>query len=57
MKTLDQKIDSMKPGGIITISKGSNGTFCTASRSGDGKRLMFVRHTGNVSVVFKRCSF
>lgn len=53
---LDSKINSLAPGQIVEISRVSKTSFCEVSLSGDGKTLMFVRHTGDVSVVFKRCA-
>lgn len=56
MKTLDQKINELKPGQSIEISRvGEN--FVTVERSGNGKKLNFVRHNKNGWQVFKTSSF
>ncbi len=55
-QTLDQRIDAIKPGGSIELSR-SNGTTVTAERSGDGKTLRFVRSSGDTSTVFRTTSF
>lgn len=47
---------NLSPGGIVTIAR-TKSAHVEVSRSGDGKTLMFVRHTENSSVVFKRCAF
>lgn len=52
MKTLDQKINSLKPGQSIEISRVSDDSFCTIERSSNGKKVRFVRHNGNSFVVF-----
>jgi hypothetical protein len=57
MKTnLDKRIDALRPGQIIEISKTGMGR-CTVERSGDGSQLRFVRHTTNGWTVFKVCNF
>lgn len=53
MKTLDSIIDNLKPGFSEEISKG-NGIVCSVEKSGDGKKLRFVRTFSDGSfVVFK----
>ena len=53
MKTnLDKRIDALKPGQSIEISRTETGR-CTAERSGDGRKIRFVRHAGNGWHVFK----
>jgi hypothetical protein len=56
MTNLDKKINSLKPGQEIEISR-CNGVSTTAVRSGDGKTLKFVRNTANGFEVFKTCRF
>ena len=41
--TTDQKIDSLKPGATIELSRNDEGTRVFAERSGDGKVLRIVR--------------
>ena len=41
--TTDQKIDSLKPGGTIELSRNDEGTRVIAERTGDGKRVRIVR--------------
>lgn len=41
--TMDQKIDSLKPGGTIELSRNDQGTRVIAERTGDGKRVRIVR--------------
>jgi len=58
MSNLDKQINSLKPGHFATIGGTvGKGTWTTAERSGDGKRLSFVRHTENTSAVFKRMAW
>jgi len=56
MSNLDKKINAMNPGQSVKIS-GDSKCWVEAERSGDGKRLTFVRCTPNTSTVFKRCAF
>lgn len=61
--TLDQKINSLKPGQEIIISQGPQGRkggYCTAERGSgaNSNKLRFVRHKPNGSwEVFKTCTF
>jgi hypothetical protein len=41
--TTDQKIDSLKPGATIELSRNDDGTRVVAERTGDGKRVRIVR--------------
>ncbi|MBZ5639080.1 MAG: hypothetical protein LAO51_10060 [Acidobacteriia bacterium] len=41
--TTDQKIDSLKPGGTIELSRNDRGVRVVAERSGDGERVRIVR--------------
>jgi len=50
--TLDQRIDKLKPGQRITISE-TNGGKVIAERTGDGKRLKFVRESKDGFEVIK----
>jgi hypothetical protein len=52
MKTIDQRINALKHGQSIEISR-CNGIVCTVERSGDGKLVRFVRHNGGKSEVYK----
>lgn len=52
MKTLDSKLNAMKPGETLTL-----GANTWAERSGDGKTLRFVRGDKNGFVVFKTTRF
>ena len=56
MKTLDQKIETLKPGQQATLSE-CNGIKVIAERSGDGKTLRFIRETQSGFTVFKTTSF
>lgn len=56
MKTLDQQINSLKPGQSIKISGNEYGT-CHVERSGNGDTLRFIRTIGNTTTVFKSCKF
>lgn len=53
---LDQRINALQPGQEIRIS-GTDDLWVTAERSGNGKRLRFVRHSANGFTVFKTCRF
>ena len=48
---LEEKINKLKPSESLTISE-LNGIKVIVERSGDGKKLRFVRITKNESVVF-----
>lgn len=57
MKTLDQKIDSLKKGEQIEISS-SNSITVSCERSTNGKQLRFVRTFADGSFnVFKKVNF
>ena len=53
---MDAKINSLKPGQSIEISRCGN-IHCTAERSGDGRRIRFVRHSPVGFVVFRDRAF
>jgi hypothetical protein len=53
---MDKKINSLKPGQSIELSR-NEFAWVTVERSGDGKRVRFVRHTENGFVVFADQSF
>ena len=53
---MNRRINALRPGQSIRISA-DDARWCTAERSGDGRTLRFVRHTGNGSKVFKTCNF
>lgn len=55
-RTLDQRINSLRPGHEIELSR-SNGFWVTAERSGCGKWLRFVRHHANGFEVIKTSRF
>jgi hypothetical protein len=42
-RTTDQKIDALKPGATIELSRNDAGTSVIAERTGDGKRVRIVR--------------
>jgi hypothetical protein len=46
-RTTDQKIDSLKPGASIELSRNDEGTRVIAERTGDGKRVRIVREYSN----------
>ena len=46
--TLQDKLDSLKPGQSIVIS-GNEAAYCSAEVSTDGKKMRFVRTFQNVS--------
>jgi hypothetical protein len=46
-RTTDQKIDALKPGGTIELSRNDQGTRVIAERTGDGKRVRIVREFMN----------
>lgn len=52
MKTLEQTVNSLKPGEQIKIS-GNDVNYCLVERSGNGKTLRYVRVIGNETTVFK----
>lgn len=54
--TLDQRINSLRPGRDIELSRG-NGFWVTAERSGCGKWLRIVRNHANGFEVIKTCRF
>lgn len=57
MSNLDAKINSLKSGGSFIISTDSN-IICSVERSGDGKKLRFVRTFENGSFeVYQETSF
>ena len=56
MTSLDQRINALRPGQEIRIS-GDDSIWVTVERSGDGKRLRFVRHTLEGFFVFRQMSF
>lgn len=53
---MENRIKNMKAGETIKLSE-SNGIRCEVERSGDGKTLRYVRHTGNGWRVFRTASF
>ena len=55
-RTLDQRINALKPGQEIWIS-GDEALWVTAERSGNGQWLRFVRHTYNGFTVFNTARF
>ena len=57
MSNLDSKINSLSAGQSMIISKFNN-AVCSVERSGDGKKLRFVRTSENGSFeVFKIVDF
>jgi len=54
--TTDKKIQALKPGHSVEISRTANGR-CVAERSGDGTTLRFVRFIGDSWEVFKSCKY
>lgn len=54
--TLDQRINTLRPGQEIRLS-GDSECWTTAERSGDGRRLRFVRHTRDGFHVFRTTRF
>ena len=56
MKTLDQKIETLKPGQQATLSE-CNGIKVIAERSGDGKTLRFIRETQSGLLFSKQPAF
>ena len=42
-RTTDQKIDALRPGGTIELSRNDDGTRVFAERSGNGRMLRIVR--------------
>jgi len=58
MTALDSRLNRMTPGQILFVSgTRADSVWTTAERSGDGKRLTFVRHTETTSTVVNRCDF
>ena len=53
---LDERIDALRPGRSIEISRTDSG-WCTAERTGDGRKVRFVRHTAAGWHVFKTCNY
>ena len=53
---LDKKIDALRPGQSIEISRTETG-HGTAERSGNGKTIRFVRHTTTGWTVFKTSAY
>lgn len=53
---IDEKIDALKPGGNVELSKVGD-IKVMAERSGDGKKLIFYRETSTGFEVIKRESF
>jgi len=53
---LDKRIDALRPGQSIEISRTETG-HCIAERSGDGKTIRFVRHTTTGWTVFKTSAY
>ena len=53
---MDGKINQLEPGYSVIISE-CNGIQCVAERSGDGKRLRFVRVSDRGFEVFKDVAF
>lgn len=57
MSNLDAKINSLKSGSSFIISTVSN-IVCSVERSGDGKKLRFIRTFENGSFeIFQETSF
>lgn len=54
--TVDSKINGLKPGQSVVVSQ-NGGITVTVERTGDGKRVKFVRHTASGFVVFKTGRF
>ncbi len=54
--TLDQRINALAPGHSVEIGCGKISRV-TVMRSGDGKTLKFIRHSGDTSTVIKTCRF
>lgn len=54
---LDTKLNNLKPGQTLILGDTSNEVWTTAERSGNGKRLVFVRHTESTYKVFKDVTF
>ncbi len=52
MKTTDQKINSLRNGGSVTIGR-SNGIEVVVEKSGNGRTLRFVRISKSGFEVFK----
>lgn len=55
-QTIDQRISKMKPGDSIEFSRVGS-TYVTAERTGNGRKINFVRHTPTGWQVFKTSSF
>ena len=53
---MDKKINSLKPGQSIEISR-SNDKRVTVERSGNGKVVRFVRHSSDGQKVFCTSNF
>ena len=53
---IDEKINRLHPGQAFELSR-SNGIVVTVERSGDGKRLRFVRQTKDGFQVFRDVEF